>query len=182
MAEIEIEPMLPALAKVIADSFPELQGRSLAVSEVDPFRDKTNVPTLPLAVCALVGEQAQQSPYGGGLIELADDILIQFIFEPVKYTLKGGSDSPFFAYYDYETLRDRLLNVLQVWRTPRNGGLAFKTLDVESDEFAVYIAFRFTVSEKWCNTVNQEAVEFTLQTKMVGPVSECCDPCSDSKC
>ena len=145
------EPLIQALARAVAEWFPELGGRSIAVSEVDPFSDKTNVPTLPIAVTALVSENnANASPTGGNTrIQLEADILVQFIFEPVKYQREDGQDSPFFAFYDYEALRDRLIIGLRDWRTPRGGAISYRALDVESDEFAVYLAFRLRSSETW---------------------------------
>lgn len=145
------KPTLVALAESLAEWFPELEGRALAVSEVDPFGNKTNVPTLPVAVVALVGESnAQSTGRGSARIEIQDDILIQFIFEPVKYKNEGGQDTPFFAFYDYENIRDRLIVGLRNWSTPRGGGVVFNTLDVESDEYAVYIAARLRTTENWC--------------------------------
>ena len=167
---------IPALANAIADTFPELGGRSIAVSEVQPFGDKTNIPTLPIAVTALVKETGKQVQHGGGQIELTDDILVQFIFEPVKYTLSGGSDSPFFAYYDYESIRDRMLSMTQNWRSPRNAGLSFKQMDVESDEFAVYIAMRFSLSEQWCpQDEGPQPSKMKIVGRVLVPKSEKCD-------
>lgn len=138
------------VAARIAEHFPELKGRSISVSEVEPFRDKTNVPRLPLAVTALVNCSIQQTANGSGTVNLRDDILVQFIFEPTKYTMENGAESPFFAFYDYEAIRDRMLVVFKNYRTPRNGGLSFVSMDVESDEHAVYLAFRFTTVFRWC--------------------------------
>ena len=110
-------PLIVALAALVAEAFPELGGRSIAVSEVDPFNNKTSVPTLPIAFSALVGEQAVQ-PENGGRTKLSSDVLLQFVFKPVKYTREDGAATPFFAFYDYEAIRDRLLTALNGWRTP----------------------------------------------------------------
>lgn len=145
------EPTLPALAKAIAEWFPELEGRSIAVSEVEPFSDKTNVPTLPLAVVALVTENNTEAGGNGSTrVKLADDILVQFIHEPVKYSRDNGATTPFFAFYDYEAVRDRVLQGIRNWRTPRDGGLSYRSLDLDVDEFAVYIAIRLRTEENWC--------------------------------
>lgn len=119
------KPVIVALAEAIAIWFPDLGGRSIAVSEVDPFGDKTNVPTLPLAVTALINETAVQSSNGGGKITLSDDIVVQFIYASVKYNRQDGAVTPFYAFYDYEAIRDRLLTNIHSWRTPRNGGIQF---------------------------------------------------------
>jgi hypothetical protein len=190
MAEDEkqpVEPTLMALARDIAVWFPELHGRAIAVSEIDIIRDKTNLPSLPLAAIALVSEVAEQSENGSGQIIIRDDILIHFVFEPVKYTRADGKETPFYAFYDYETLRDRLLERLKNWRTPRGGGLAYISLDVESDEYAVYIAFRFRAKETWCNPnpdipENELPHEVVILSRILQPAGsrkDCCDPCPD---
>lgn len=142
------EPMLPALAKAVSQAFPELQGRALAVSEVAPFNDKTNVPSLPIAYTALIGESSNQTSRNTK-IDLVDRIMVALMFDPVKYQREGGEDTAFFAFYDYESIRDRMLMLAKHWETPRGGGLVYKTMDVESDEFAVYINFVFEAHERW---------------------------------
>lgn len=166
--------MVESLAASLAEWFPELGGRSIAVSEVMPFKDKANVPTLPIAVTALVSETGDQSANGGGSITLTPDVMIMFMFEPVKYSRGDGNILPFFAFYDYEALRNKLLHHLMEWRTPHNGGISYRSLDVESDEFAVYISFRLRVTEKWCRPDTQEAIEATIAVKVSQPRVECC--------
>lgn len=169
-------PTLVALAAHIAREFPELNGRSIAVSEVEPFRDKTNVPPLPMALVALVGEQNDASGRGGAsTININDDVLLQFMFEPVKYSTASGADTPFFAFYDYEALRDRLLQTLRDWRTPRNHSVSFNTLAVESDELAVYIAMRLTIKGTVCSGAT-DAIQFTIDTNISQPRG-LCEPC-----
>lgn len=177
------ESLVESLAKAIGIWFPELGGRSIAVSEVDPFNDKTNIPTLPIAVVALIQENAQQGKYGSSNINLSPDLAVEFIFEPTKYTLANGAEAPFYSYYNYEDIRDRLLTKLLNWRTPRNGGLSYKALEVDSDEFAVYISFRFTAEERWCPlpTTEEERVilgpvPMTVSMTLQDYRPPCCDP------
>jgi hypothetical protein len=181
MAEMRL---IPAVAAAIAVHFQELGGRSIAVSEVDPFDGKTNVPTLPLAITALVGEEGTQSENGGGKIELTSDILVQFLFDPLKYKRQDGADTPFFAFYDYEALRDRLLEMAVDWTSPRGGRLAYRSLDVESDEFGVSIAFRLRIKEQWCRPKADVPSPVVIISSMCAPATcepqECqpSDPCN----
>lgn len=177
MASVEpIEGILPAFARAIKDAFPELEGRSIAVSEVDPF-NKGNMPTLPIAVVALLRGLGIQNKSGGGSIHLEDEILLQMIFTSVKYANRAGDESPFFAYYDYEEIRDRVLTVTQSWRSPRNIGLQYRGMDLESDELGTWITFRFGTSQKWCapdqDVPSPAIVSFRLQP----PKSVCFEPC-----
>lgn len=153
MEEPVVSPMLMSFAKMVAEQFPILKGRSIAVSEVDLFKNKTDVPSLPLAFSALLSETSDQKA-SGGQFNIQQEILLQFMFESVKYTGEGGADTPFFAFYDYEAIRDRLLTVAAKWRTPRGGGLRYKSLDVSSDTMAVFIAFKFVVTEVWSLACN----------------------------
>lgn len=190
------KPTLVALSEAVAEWFPELEGRAFPVSEVDPFNNKTSVPTLPVAVVALVGEaNGQATGSGSSRIEIQDDVLVQFIFKPVKYQREDGQDSPFFAFYDYENIRDRFILGLRQWRTPRGGSVTFNTLDVESDEFAVYIALRLRTSENWCpppaeETCEPQPVPVVDIAFKVYPDKGCCpepdcpdpvDPCDEAR-
>lgn len=176
------EPTLPAFARAIAEHFPELNGRAFAAAEVDPFNDQTNKPTLPVAVVGLAVENGTQSQNGGN-VNLSDEILVQFIFNPVRYTNSEGRDTPFWAFYDYEVVRDQLLTLTRNWRSPRNAGLAYRQLDVTADDFAVYLTFRFALTEKWCPPDEQSPImtidRDTIIAKVVQPRSEkpCCEPC-----
>lgn len=184
------KPLILDIAEKIAECFPELNGRSIAVSEVDPFDDKTNIPTLPLAFTALVSEAAEQSVNGGGSITLTQDLLIQFMHAPVKYNRVDGAVTPFYAFYDYEGLRNRLVNFMHGYRTPGNGGVQYRSMDVESSEYAVHITFRFRATEKWVRPElessggldfsQHEPFELQIVTQVSQPRSnKPCDPCED---
>lgn len=175
--------LLPSLAQAISGWFPELNGRALAVSEVAPFKDKTNVPSLPLAIVALVSEKASESKHGINGLQTKSDVLVQFVYESQRYKDSTGiNDTPFYAYYDYESVRDRFLSGLTNWRTPRGAVVAFNALDVESDEYAVYISIRLSVSEKWCDQSEDydpcaATIEPTtnISFAIVAPKSDCCN-------
>ena len=164
--------LLVEVAKLIADEIPEVEGRSFAVSEVMPFNKDTIVPKLPISVTALLNENGTQSRNGGGKIELTDRVLIQFLFNPVKYKDSEDRDLPFFAFYDYEPLRDKVLTLLHGWRSSRNVGLSFRSLDVESDDHAVYIAMTFEAVDQWCPHEQEAAGTIRqIQTNILTPKS-----------
>lgn len=178
------KPTLPALMEDLSAWFPELEGRCIAVSEVEPFGDGTNMPTLPMAFAALVSATGQQ-PQRGANITLNDDVLVHFMFEPVKYQKADGNNSAFFAFYDYETLRDKMLSFSQQWLSPRGSGLTFTSMDVEAEERAVLIAFRFNLSEKWClpEEFAEEPTKVDIIPRMYAAqgTKPCCEPCSPAE-
>lgn len=178
------EPMIVAFARLIGESFPQLGGRSIAVSEVDAFKAKTNLPSLPIAYSALLAETSDQAANGSGVFNIKQTILLQFMFEPERYKTAEGGESPFFAFYDYEAIRNQLLSATVKWRTPRGASLAYRSLDVESDEMAVYITFKFETTERYqwgddCyNPKIAEAprpITFTVSANMCYALSNCSD-------
>lgn len=169
------KPSLVDLAEKVAEWFPELGGRSLAVSEVDPIRNDNDKPQLPVAVCALISEQNAGAGRGGATqINVDDRVLLQFAFEPEKYTREDGADSPFYAFYDYEGLRDRLLENLRGYRTPRNHSVTFVSLDVQSDPYAVYIAFTLALSGQLC-LGDTTSFPFAIKTGIIPAAGLCND-------
>jgi hypothetical protein len=181
-------PLILDVAEKVGVWFPDLGGRSIAVSEVDPFNNKTNIPTLPLAFTALISETGAQPTNGGGKITITSDFIIQFMYEPVKYNRADGTVTPFYAFYNYESLRNRLLTFMHSYRTPNNGGVSYLSLDVESNEFAVVITFRFRASEVWCREPDDpscdDLAKEPFEIQIIGRVLRArsnrpCDPCEE---
>jgi hypothetical protein len=102
---------LPQLADAIAEWFPELGGRALAVSEVTIT--KQNVPTLPLAMVAFArGTGDQSTTSHQPIFNMEDAFVVEFWLEPARYKNRSGGETPFWSYYDYEAIRDTLLQNL----------------------------------------------------------------------
>ena len=171
------ERLLPALAEKIAEWFPELGGRAMAVSE--SAVTKENIPTLPLAVTAFVravGEQSQttrQSQY-----EIVDHFIVEFWLPSEKYQRANGSDAPFWSYYNYEAIRDKLLTKMAAWQPPRNARIAFRALDTEADHLAVTMTFGFVAAINWrvCSVDGPDAIIDRIGFNMCAPEPDCCVP------
>lgn len=171
-------PLLMDLAARIADAFPDMERRVFAVSEVEPFTNKTNRPRLPLAVVALVSEENTTSGRGGATsVQIQSDVLVQFAFEPVKYQTGDNQDTPFFAFYDYEAIRNRMLEMLRSYRGPMNESVTYRSLDVESDPFAVYVSVRIRVAGDLCYGAT-EAIDFRIKAN-VNAARGICEPCAE---
>jgi hypothetical protein len=139
---------LPALAKAIAKWLPELGGRAFAVSEAEVTKE--NMPTLPLAMVALAKETSTHSARSNKDPLIAEDILVQLWMKAERYKRADNTESPFWAHYDYDRLRDVLLKNALVWKSPRGSRLSYKGMDIESDHLAVTLTFKFEHEFIWC--------------------------------
>lgn len=174
---------LPALAKVVADGFPELNGRAFATSGITITKD--NIPTLPLAMTALLhGEANPSTRQPSETFQLTDLICIEFWLEPVRYKNHNGAETPFWSYYPYEVIRDVLLNALSRWTGPGGEILAYRRMTISVDPFAVTLTFHFTASATWCAQSNARGEKFEIGFLLKPPPSCCiedlcppCDPC-----
>lgn len=139
---------IPALVEAIKTWFPEMEGRVVAVSEAEVTPE--NMPALPLAMVALQKITGTQNARSNARPMLTEDILVQFWLKPERERLAKGSLAPFWTYYDYDAILDRLLLGTTIWVGPRGTGLGFNSMDIEADEFAVTITFRLTHETRWC--------------------------------
>lgn len=181
------EPLLPHFAARVAEWFPELGGRSIAVSEMEV--DKQRLPKIPLATTALVrsdmdGRWNWKSPYANQ--EMYDDFVTEFWLEPMKVRRADGSETPFWAFYDYETFRNALLSKVATYVGPSGQRIEYRALSVESDEYAVILSFQFRAHFYWCADKDESELadgqpinKNTITTNMCQPKSTVCDPCFD---
>jgi hypothetical protein len=176
--ELKVETrLLPALAADLAIWFPELGGRAMAVSE--SAVTKENIPTLPLVVVAFarsVGEQSAASRQSQ--FEIVDHFVVEFWLQAEKYKRANGTEAPFWSYYNYEAIRDKLLTHMATWQAPRSARIAFRALDIEADQFAVTLTFGFiaTVNWKTCFVPPPDGIITSVDLNLCTPASECCVP------
>jgi len=183
--------LLPELAEQIKEWFKDLNGRAIAVSDMDIIT-KLNVPTLPLVAVGLrtsVGDQNTQSYQPTFLLH--EQIVIQFWLEPMRYKRKDGSEAPFWTWYDYESMRQQLVSNLNHWENPPHGAhFAYRKTDIAADELAVTITFTFLASYQFCAPYVDERQPFIITFNLCTPKGCCieedcpeivendqCDPC-----
>lgn len=164
---------LPALAEAIAEWFPELNGRSLAVSEVEI--NKENVPTLPLVMTAFLRSAADENSNRTEIFNITDTIVIGFWLEPARYKKANGAETPFWSYYDYEEIRDTLLTNLARWESPGGERLSYRGLTIEAAPLAVILTFTFSATFRWCATPKDFGSPFKIGFNLCTPVG-CCPP------
>jgi hypothetical protein len=175
---------LPALAEAIATWFPELNGRSLAVSEVSITKD--NVPTLPLAMVAFIRSVAMPTTNSQvRTFDIDDTFVIDFWLEPARYKKANGTETPFWSYYDYEAIRDKLLTNIANWEAPGGERVAFRGLTLEAEPLAVTLTFTFIASFRWCasRTPAPDGIVSGIKFNLCAPNDVCVPDClDDSSC
>lgn len=169
MEEVELE-FLPKVATWVADWFPDLEGRAVAVTDGDIT--KANRPTLPFSLVALNREDAtpatSSSRSGDGNIEIVEDFIIELWFKVERFTLAGsqveaGVEKPFWAYYPTESIRNRLVS--KMYRTFSDsankslGSISYTSMDIAADPQAVVLTFRFSRTYIWCPMDDEEDEE-----------------------
>jgi len=175
---------LENMASEINRLFPEMEGRCLAVSEVEITKE--NMPTLPLVMVALVRETSENSGVNTNTqIIINEEFCVDFILKPIKLKRMDGSDSPYWAYYSYTSIRDRLLsNVLS--KTFDNRTIKYRHMNVESDNFSVTLSFRLIASHRWCPDPEYDPSDgkpAIVLGRVIPPAIDCCDPgCPEVPC
>ena len=174
---------LPALAAAIGEWFPELGGRSLAVSDMTPTKE--NTPTLPLCVTAFVRSSANP-PLRNHYEEfpIDDAFIVEFWLQPMRYKKINGTETPFWTYYPYEGIRNKLLSNITQWTPPGKERIAFRTLNIVADAFAVVLTFGFIAHFDWCLKTDRYGMPFKVDFNLCTPAGVCiedeqCEPCPD---
>jgi hypothetical protein len=110
------------------------------------------MPTLPLAITALIATDSNNWVWqaASAKTEIYDDFMTEFWLKPVKISRADGTETPFWAFYDYEAFRDRLLTQIVRYYGPRGQRIEFRRMTIESDQFAVVLSFMFRAHFKWC--------------------------------
>lgn len=172
-AQVNIENrFLPALADAIASWFPELGGRALAVSDVTVTKD--NVPTLPLVMVAFTrGMGVSPTRNSVGEITFEDNFVIEFWLEPLRYKKSNGTETPFWSYYPYESIRDTLLNNIIRWESPSGERMGYRSLIVQADSLAVTLTFGFVAISQWCPERTEFGDPFSIGFGLCAPKGVC---------
>ena len=153
--------IITKVAALVKQAFPELGDRVMAVSEVE--MNKERVPRLPACMVAL----RYEAPHGKGAIntasqnELCEYFLVDFWLEPVVYDQDGkeidreaaagaAAETVYYAFYPYDTIRNRLLNAIAQLETDQKGRIYYEKLELSADKFAVSLTFSFSHRWFWC--------------------------------
>jgi hypothetical protein len=176
--------LLPDLAANIAIWFPELKGRALAVSEATITKE--NMPTLPTCIVALMRADIDHVWQNSrGSIKIADDFIAEFMLETVRYKRADGSETPFWAFYDYEALRNKFFAHLGMYSGPSRERIEIISMEVDSDQYSINISFRLKARVIWCDDVSSDdALDGhdagkSISTGVCSPRNDYCGPAFD---
>lgn len=154
--------LLPALAAKIAEWFPDLEGRSLAVSDARLTKD--NLPTLPLVMVAFAREASGQPPNSRRTqFQLDTYFVVEFWMKPERYKRADNTETPFWSFYDYESIRNRLLSKLSNWLGPQQERISYQTMTIETDALAVIVTMQFIATWDWCDDADDLQAELELE-------------------
>lgn len=173
---------LPSVANAIAEWFyPMLENpnggppRSVAVSDIDITKE--NIPTLPLVLVAFtqsIGHQLLRS--SSEQFEVTDSFIVEFWLEPTRMKNKQtGKDTPYWNYYPYEFVRNKLIKGFLNWSGPNGERVAYRGLHVEADPLAARLTFTFIATFQWCMASEDYGDPFQLGFRLCTP-SVCCEP------
>lgn len=171
---------LPALADKIGEWFPQLGGRSFAVS--DASITKENVPTLPLVMVALLKGVGDQGTKGrNNRFEMTDQFIVEFWLEPARIKRTNGTETPFWSYYSYEKIRNTLLSNILRWVPPGCEVISYRSLTVHADSLAVTLTFGFLATSQWGPdpVPEDDGYPFKIDFCLCAPPScipDCCEP------
>jgi hypothetical protein len=186
---------LPAVAARVGEVFyeqlknPDGTTRSIAVSDIDVTKEY--VPTLPLALSVFrqsVGDQLLRS--SSEQFKLTDSFIIEFWMKP-EYVKSQGKETPYWSYYPYEFIRNKLIAGFMRWTGPNGEHVAYRGLTVEADRHAARLTFTFIATFEWCLEDRSTAMDVVdeIGFRMCTPQGcipdpECpeqdderCDPC-----
>lgn len=166
-------PLLPALAPAVSEWFPDLEGRVLPVLDTEITDD--NMPDLPVCFLAFARERLgeRSTPKRPAPIE---EFFIEFWFKPKRYAANDGEQTPFWSFYDYHSLRKKLVGHLYNWDTPSGGQIRYVSLEVEPTSYAAIFTFRFTHEYFLGTDEPEEGERFVIVPELCLPESMLCDP------
>src|SRR5262249_32761044 len=70
--------------------------------------------------------------------------------KPNRYVNSTQTETPFWSFYDYEAIRNRLLTGLYQYTGPNKERIWYRGLTQEADEFAEILTFTLQARYNWC--------------------------------
>lgn len=163
-------------AEALKGWVPALEGRVLAVSEVDVIT-KDNLVSLPVALVGVVRDNYENFP------TVRTDFVVEVLLEPVREKRVDGKDTPFWSYYNTEPLVDAIImGTRSEQGLDEFGSVNLETVTVEATKLAVIVSMTFFRLSRWCEPEKESGCgpELVLQT---GPLFTLkVQPVTSNKC
>lgn len=128
------------LCRALVEDFPEYNSRVIAVSEADVQED--NIPSEPLIMVSCVNVLFS----GGDVktnqeVEVTENLVIEFWDKTEQVKNRNKQDTPFWAFYDYDDILERMAVFGNEFRSPRKNRIKLQRMDIDSSKAALVLAF-----------------------------------------
>lgn len=163
-----LSPTILGLADLFRENMKEMEQRVIAVSEMEVNR--TNLPTLPIAMVALVDVTFRHAEKTNSMPHVVEQIVAEFWFKNNKIRTTKNEESPFWAYYDYDPLLHKVVSLILDWTTPKGFKLKVTRMDLESTEAAVHITFEFFHDYEFCPSYDEFGEQMTITPHITAKV------------
>lgn len=142
-----------SLVREIERRFEDFGGPVLAVSDLKPLAQGTHGVPLPLVLVMATDESVVSGGISRGATIHAPVIRIRyevgFLMQPVLHRVRSDATA-FYAHYDHERIRDRLIRMTMEWR-PENGvAFGYSGMSVHAMPHCVMLCFRLQAEWVWC--------------------------------
>ena len=136
----------------VGEVFSDFKAPVIAVSDLKPMRESSYGANLPVILVMLAEETVVEKMRLG--VSMQEPVLrasmeIGFLLPPNTH-LASGAETPFFAHYDHEGIRDRLMEMAASWRPSNGAALSYAGVTVHAMHHAVLMCFRMTAEWRWC--------------------------------
>lgn len=128
--------------------FPEMETRLFEVTDIDQI-SKDTVPLMPLMVGAFI-RTLNSNPNNIQLGTVDQSFIIELWYKPERYLKSDGSESPFWAAFDYEPKIDKIIEFTKSWVSPRGATLIFQEANVDAGPMASILSIKFSHKYVWC--------------------------------
>jgi hypothetical protein len=181
---------LPGLAAALRVWFPMLEGRAIEVADVEEVWSKEQLPKLPVCIVGLVSLSAEAPNHTNAPIDITEHIDVVFHLTPSKIrSIERSTETPFWSYYNYPGLMNRLIAHLQNYKSEIGGRVVFKSLTQTCDAYCVTLSMRVEHNYLWCLDAAEPELQAEIQaqtyigtTKLQTDISAaslaCAKPCN----
>lgn len=134
--------ILPWFATQVSEFFPELEKRAVAVMDADITHE--NPPTVPVALIAFLEDKPDHAFKGNNRVNSGEEFMLEFWFKNSRYKNPNGTETPYYTYYPYRSIKNRVIGMLASISSPIGGRFEYQGLTPEVTQQAMILSFRLS--------------------------------------